>query len=158
MTDITDMILVTVAPGECLTISPHPSGIPDLGPLYLGAGDTHRVTPAEAERLYQAGKIVSPVTGQAKRRKADRAAVPTVTYGSSYAIPISDHGALVAAAERATRQGLEEADRQHEERRRAGLRRNGMEPRNMVSSRHPTGSIDPLGPICALTPEEGGWA
>lgn len=154
---MTTKITVVVAPGGSVSISPHPSGLAQLGPLHLRDGETLQVTREKAEQLYQRGDILHPDTGRPKPTPTPVSG-PTVTYGAGRAIPVSDPGALVAAAERATRESLEEADRQHEERRRAGIRRNGMEPRNMVSTRHPTGSVDPLGPICGLSPEEGGWA
>lgn len=142
-------INVTVAPGGSVSISPHPSGLAQLGPLHLRDGETLQVTREEADRLYQRGDILHPETGRPKPTPAPVSG-PTVTYGAGRAIPVSDYGALVVAAERASRESLEEADRQHEERRRAGIRRNGMEPRNMVSTRYPTGSFDPLGPILGM--------
>jgi len=66
MTDTEKTVLVTVAPGATLTVSPHPSGVAEVGPLILGAGSTHRVEQAEAARLYQNGTILHPTTGKAK--------------------------------------------------------------------------------------------
>ena len=66
MTDTEEMVLVTVAPGATLTIALHPSGIPEVGPLILGAGSTHRVSQAEARRLFEAGTIVDQLTGRPK--------------------------------------------------------------------------------------------
>jgi len=66
MNDTAETVLVTVAPGSTIKIDPHPSGIPEVGPLILGAGSTHRVSQAEASRLYQNGTILHPATGRAK--------------------------------------------------------------------------------------------
>ena len=58
------LIRVEVAAGQTVTIGPHPSGLGELGPLYLYAGERLRVTPARAGQLYAAGKILHPTTGQ----------------------------------------------------------------------------------------------
>ena len=58
------MIRVEVAADQTVLISPHPSGIAELGPLYLYAGQHSKVTAARAEALYAAGKVLHPVTGQ----------------------------------------------------------------------------------------------
>lgn len=65
-TDTEATVVVTVAPGATLTVNPHPSGIPEVGPLILGAGSTHRVSQAEARRLYDNGTILDPATGRVK--------------------------------------------------------------------------------------------
>src|SRR5690606_23686807 len=53
MSEPEEILLVTVAPYETITVSPHPSGIPGMPPLVLRGGDTLRVSLSEAERLYQ---------------------------------------------------------------------------------------------------------
>ncbi|MBP0446713.1 hypothetical protein J8J14_18205 [Roseomonas sp. SSH11] len=156
-----DTILVTVAEGQTVTVSPHPSGIPGIGPLHLGAGDTLRATPEEADRLWRQGRIRHPVTGEVKQQARDIHPSPTVTYGNGRPIPVTDSTALVIAAERFGREALAAHDRAEDERHERERRANqqGQEKRVAVRvTRHPTGSMDPLGPIAGITPEEGGWA
>jgi len=145
---MSDRISVTVCAGRSVAISPHPSGLVQLGPLYLRGGDTLQVDREEAERLYQRGEILHPVTGRPKPEPI-RHVGPTITYGDGRAIPVSDQAAQLSAAGHAEREGLAEAERQRE-----AQRRNGREPRQMVRSGHPTGSFDPLGPILGMP---DGW-
>jgi hypothetical protein len=56
-------VLVRVAPGETVRVSPHPSGIPCMPPLELHSHATLRVTPQHADQLYRAGQIYHPQTG-----------------------------------------------------------------------------------------------
>lgn len=65
-----EMVRVTVAPGSCVKVAPHPSGIAALGPLYLYAGASVTIPAAEVEQLYQRGDILHPATGQAMPRRA----------------------------------------------------------------------------------------
>jgi hypothetical protein len=158
---MTDTILVTVAEGQTVAVSPHPSGIPGIGPLHLGAGDTLHATPAEADRLWQQGRIHHPVTGKVKQQARDLHPTPTVTYGNGPPIPVTDSTALAIAAERLGREALAAHDKAEEDRRDREQRANeqGEERRGAVRvTRHPTGSMDPLGPIAGITPEQGGWA
>jgi hypothetical protein len=63
---------VTVAPGQCVVLAPHPSGFPGLGPLVLGAGEVLLAEPDEAERLFQNGQVLSStlaISGQALIQK-----------------------------------------------------------------------------------------
>ena len=73
-----DTVRVVVAPGETVTIAPHPSGIAQLPPLTLHGGGAVRVTPARAEALWRAGKVLDPVTGQARPAPVQTAPVPLV--------------------------------------------------------------------------------
>ena len=61
---MTASVRVVVAPNQTVRIVPHPSGIKELPPLELGAGEALRVTPERAEALWRAGKVLDPVTGQ----------------------------------------------------------------------------------------------
>lgn len=73
---------VTVAPGQCVTLAPHPSGFPGLGPLVLEAGETLFAEPDEAERLFQNGQVLSLATGNPiERRPAPMNGRVTVQYG-----------------------------------------------------------------------------
>jgi hypothetical protein len=63
---MSDTIRVVVAPGATITIRPHPSGLQALPSLTLYGGDTLDVSEAEARRLYDAGRILSPTTGRPK--------------------------------------------------------------------------------------------
>ncbi len=73
---------VTVAPGQCVTLSPHPSGFPGLGPLVLEAGETLFAEPDEANRLFQNGQVLSLGTGKPiDRRPAPMDGRVTVQYG-----------------------------------------------------------------------------
>jgi hypothetical protein len=59
----TATVLVRVAPGEKVRVSPHPSGVPSMPPLELHSHATLRVTPQHADQLYHAGQIYHPQTG-----------------------------------------------------------------------------------------------
>ncbi len=73
---------VTVAPGQCVVLAPHPSGFPGLGPLVLGAGEVLLAEPDEAERLFQNGQVLSVTTGKPiERRHAPMNGRVTVQYG-----------------------------------------------------------------------------
>ncbi len=79
---------VTVATGQCVVLDPHPSGFPGLGPLILEAGDTLFAEPAEAERLFQNGQVLSLDTGKPIQRRPDpMAGRVTVQYGGG---PVQD--------------------------------------------------------------------
>jgi hypothetical protein len=158
---ITDIVTVTVAPGQTVTISPHPSGIPELGPLTLHAGESLTVTGDKADRLWEDGRILHPVTGQAKlKQPRDPHPAPTITYGNGRPIPISDQAALIPASMRAERDAVAAYDKAEEERQDRERLANGQGQERRVAVRvtHPTGSMGPLGPIAGITPEEGGWA
>lgn len=85
---MTDKLRLTVAPGARVILDPHPSGLPGLGPLVLGGGDTLFAEPAEAERLFQDGQVLSLATGKPiARRPAPMDGRPTV---QSFGAPIHD--------------------------------------------------------------------
>ena len=77
-----ETVRVTVAPGGCVKIAPHPSGIAALGPLHLYAGASVTVPATEVERLYQRGDILHPATGQAKPRQAPPSGMTISVNGS----------------------------------------------------------------------------
>ena len=83
-----DKLRLTVAPGAVVILDPHPSGFPGLAPLRLQGGDTLFAEPAEAERLFQDGQVLSLATGRPiERRPAPMDGRPTVqTFGA----PIHD--------------------------------------------------------------------
>ena len=64
------LIRVQVAPGETVLITPHPSGLAELGALYIRAGEHVSVMKARADELYAAGKILHPVSGQPRPTQA----------------------------------------------------------------------------------------
>jgi len=74
---------VTVAPGQCVVLAPHPSGFPGLGPLALGAGEVLLAEPDEAERLFQNGQVLSLSTGKPiDRRPTPMSGSVTIQYGN----------------------------------------------------------------------------
>ncbi len=77
-----DLVRIVVAPGAHITISPHPSGLPVLGPLILFGGNTVDVAPERAVALYAAGLILHPVTGALPPapEAMEHVAVPSVSY------------------------------------------------------------------------------
>jgi hypothetical protein len=107
-----DLQIVTIAPGESIVISPHPSGLP-LPPLRLQAGDTLRVPHAESLRLYVAGKTLGP-NGQPRPKPAvpdyER---PRIHRGYGFA-PDIDGIIAVGDGARGNAAALEEYDRQRE--------------------------------------------
>lgn len=54
------MVRVTVAPGKLVTVSPRPSGIAGLPPLFVGAGKTFMTTSKKADELYHSEKVLHP--------------------------------------------------------------------------------------------------
>jgi len=79
---MTDKLRLTVAPGARVILNPHPSGFIGLGPLVLEGGDTLFAEPAEAERLFQDGQVLSLSTGKPiDRRPAPMDGRVTVQYG-----------------------------------------------------------------------------
>ncbi|ONH81867.1 hypothetical protein APZ41_017550 [Roseomonas mucosa] len=101
------IVEVTVAPGETITLNPHPSGIAELPPLTLYGGDRLRVTLAEAERLYHRRKVVGMRSGTVK--PADAAAEPAgpaIVIGNGPPLRGVQAAMAIAAAQR---RALEEA-------------------------------------------------
>ena len=66
-----EKLRLTVAPGRRITLDPHPSKFPGLEPLVLESGDTLFAEPEEAERLFQAGQVLSLATGRPIERRAE---------------------------------------------------------------------------------------
>lgn len=87
-----ETLRVTVAPGECVVIAPHPSGIAALGSLHLYGGEVLTVIAAEADRLHRSGKILHPVTGKAMPQPA-QVTGPTISVNGSRPMPLSDPSA-----------------------------------------------------------------
>ena len=102
---------LTVAPGQCVRLSPHPSGIPNLPALVLYDGDSFTTTEAEAWRLYGLGKVLHPVTGHQKPAQPVENAIVTVIFGGR-TLPLSDPSAALAigAAEREIARDQAEAE------------------------------------------------
>jgi len=146
------LLLVTVAPGEIVRVSPHPSGFRGLPPLELQGGDTLRVPESEAERLYQARKVVGLVSGKVKPPAPTPEPRPMVRYADG---TVSDPGEpyrVVAA----TRQGAddeafyrEEIKRLEDERRAEREARRGRGPEQLSFGSH-YGVTNPLGPIAGV--------
>lgn len=64
-----EKVVVTVAPGERISLAPHPSGLPDLPALVLEEGERLRVTLEEAQLLYEQHKVCGLVSGKPKPRR-----------------------------------------------------------------------------------------
>ncbi len=62
---MTEKLRLTIAPGQRITVGPHPSGFPGLPPLVLHAGEQFFAEEEEANRLYVAGKVLNLRTGKA---------------------------------------------------------------------------------------------
>lgn len=76
MSRAAETVLIRVALGASVRLSPHPSGIPHLPALILHSGDTARVTLQQAEQLYREGKIYHPITGLAPPAKPSTFTAP----------------------------------------------------------------------------------
>lgn len=165
MSEPEEILLVTVAPYETITVSPHPSGIPGMPPLVLRGGDTLRVSLSEAERLYQQRKVVGLKSGKVKPPDppAPPSIGPTISYGNGPPIPFSDPGRLMSASMMASRAEAERAEAEEEAKR---IKRNAEREAKPHRWERPAAvrvggqefSLDPLGPLPGITPEEGGWA
>ena len=79
---MTEKLRLTVSPGCRVILDPHPSGFPGLGPLVLEPGETLFAELAEAERLYQEGRVLNIVTGKPIPERHDpMAGRVTIRYG-----------------------------------------------------------------------------
>lgn len=73
-----ETVRVVVAPGESVTITPHPSGLPQLRSLTLAGGEGVRVSPERAERLVRVGQVLDPATGRVRPPPVHSAPPPLI--------------------------------------------------------------------------------
>ncbi|MDB5414118.1 MAG: hypothetical protein JWR10_2453 [Rubritepida sp.] len=163
MSTLNETVLVTVAPFESVTVSPHPSGIPGLAPLVLRGGDTLRVSPPEAERLYDLRKVVGLKTGEVKPNDppSSRPLGPSISFNNGPLIPLSDGARVAGASMMAARESAEKINAGEEARRvaRNAERQGGPQDVRRATVRlfGEEFGLDPLGPLPGITAKEGGW-